>query len=121
MIHNKISAINAVNQQLEKSVLNGFNTSYSSINKSRTVWWFNINPGKFESDVHLILSNGSSFIWVTIPTERYSKPARFFRIRKDKNLIDIEISAEKGIYYLRDVKSGGTGFNFKPLVKGVFN
>ena len=36
-----------------KSNLSIANTSYSSINKSKEVWWFNISVSKFNKDLNL--------------------------------------------------------------------
>tara|TARA_R110002020_G_scaffold120453_8_gene274492 strand:- start:408 stop:575 length:168 start_codon:yes stop_codon:yes gene_type:complete len=40
-----------------------------------------------------------------------------FRIREDKNAVDLEISTDRNGLYLKDVKSGGNGFDFNPLMK----
>jgi hypothetical protein len=42
-----------------------------------------------------------------------------FKIRQDKNAVDLEISADRSFKYLQDIKSGGTYFNFKPFVKEI--
>lgn len=40
-----------------------------------------------------------------------------FRIRDDKNAVDLEISALSNLMYLTDRKSGGKGFDFRRFVK----
>ena len=113
-------AIETVNNYLKKNLLNNRNTNYSKINASKDVWWFNIDPERFQNELHLILKKGTGFIWITIPEEKYQKPERVFKIREDKNLVDIEISASPGMMYLRDIKSGSTGFYFKPYIVKTF-
>ena len=115
----KAQAMQVANNYLGSRLLKNSNSNYSKINDARPVWWFNINPKRFMQDLYLILAKDKGgFILVKIPKEKYKNPEHSFRIRKDKNLVDLEISTEPGLYYLRDIKSGGTGFNFKPyLVK----
>ena len=36
--------------------MDGGNTSFANINASKPVWWININPSKFKSDLHLLLA-----------------------------------------------------------------
>jgi hypothetical protein len=97
--------------------LNSSNTSYSKINKSKAVWWFNVRTDKFNEDVHLLLNTESKVIWITLPKGFVSNVASYFRIRHDKNAVDLEISADRNYKYLVDVKSGGTGFDFSAFVE----
>jgi hypothetical protein len=112
----KNEAMNIVNLFVGIKKLSNNNTNYSNINKSKPVWWLNIDPDRFKRDLHLILVKGKGFIWITIPKEVCYNPAEKLRIREDKGLVDLEISAETGYYYLRDIKSGGTGFSFEQYV-----
>lgn len=103
--------------QLYKGGLNSSNTSYSSINKSKEVWWFNIALPKFNEDVHLLLSTSNYTLWLHLPKGFAKQLGSTFKIREDKNAVDLEISADKNYKYLKDVKSGGTGFDFTAFVK----
>lgn len=96
------------------------NTSLASINKSKEVWWLNIPVGKFEEQVNLILQGGDKVIWIQLPKNFVTNLASKFKIREDKNAVDLEISADRSYLYLKDVKSGGTHFDFKPFVKEQF-
>ena len=97
--------------------LNSSNTSYSKINKSKEVWWFNVRTDKFNSDVHLLLNTESKVIWIKLPKGFVNNLNSTFKIREDKDAVDLEISADRSFKYLHDVKSGGSGFDFTPFVK----
>ncbi|WP_298286844.1 hypothetical protein [uncultured Lutibacter sp.] len=116
----KGEAISIVNAYLNDKILNSKNTNLSKINKKKPVWWFNIPPERFQNDLNLLLNEKDKFIWLQIPANKISDPEKYFRIRKDKNLVDIEISAQVGVYQMRDVKSGGMGYNFEPHIKHIF-
>jgi hypothetical protein len=96
------------------SGLNNCNTSFSSINKSKEVWWFNVPVSKFTDNVHLLLNTPEYTYWVHLP-RGFAKGVPF-RIRPDKNAVDLEISANPEFMYLKDVKSGGVGFDFSEFV-----
>lgn len=102
--------------QTHKAGLNNANTSFSSINKSKEVWWFNIVVPKFDEEVHLLLSAGNYALWLHLPKGFVKQVSASFKIRQDKNAVDLEISADKSFKYLKDVKSGGTGFDFAGFV-----
>lgn len=105
----------------EKASLTIKNTSFSNINKSKNVWWFNVQVKKFTEDVHLLLNTESNVIWITLPKGFVSNLYSTFKVREDKDAVDLEISADKHFRYLHDVKSGGTGFDFSPYVKEKIN
>ena len=96
--------------------LNNSNTSYSKINKSKAVWWFNVRTDKFSDVVNLLLNEGSKVIWITLPKGFVSYLYTTFKVRKDKDAVDLEISADRNFKYMKDVKSGGTGFDFSGYV-----
>lgn len=102
-----------------KGNLNNGNTSYSQINKAKAVWWFNIRVSRFVEDVHLLLNAMDHSIWITLPKGFVSNLSGTFRIRKATDAVDIEISADKNFRHMVDVKSGGTGFDFRKYVKEV--
>ncbi|WP_282122164.1 hypothetical protein [Algibacter mikhailovii] len=99
--------------------LNSSNASYSKINKSKDVWWFNVRTDKFNSDVHLLLNTVRKVIWIKLPKGSMSNLYNTFKVREDKDAVDLEISADRNFNYLQDVKSGGTGFDFSGFVKEI--
>lgn len=103
--------------QTHKGGLNVSNTSFSSINKSKEVWWFNVAVPKFNDDVHLLLSTNGYALWLHLPKGFVRQLADAFKIREDKDAVDLEISADKNFKYLKDIKSGGSEFDFKSFVK----
>ena len=105
--------ITYINQSY-KGGLSSRNTSYSKINKSKDVWWFNVPVTKFTEDVHLLLKTEHFALWVVLPKGLIKGMP--FKIREDKNAVDLEISADRSFKYLVDVKSGGTGLDFKEYV-----
>ena len=120
---NKSDAIRKVNAHLGEPLLKGSgrnsNTHFSNINKSaKKVWWFNIPPQKFGNELHLLCVKKSGLIWLRIKAGAIRNPESVFKLRTDervKGLIDLEI-AVSGDLYLKDVKSGGTGYDFRPHV-----
>ncbi len=103
----KSDAILHVNAHIDNTLLGNQNTCFSSINKSKDVWWFNIPPKKFSEELHLLLKGKKSLIWLKIPANSFSDLMQTFRYRTDKNAIDLEISSNKLSRYLQDIKSGG--------------
>jgi hypothetical protein len=110
----KKEIIDYINQTY-KADLNSKNTSYSKINKSKDVWWFNVSVSKFIEDVNLLLNTENQVLWIVLP-KGFTNGVPF-KIREDKNAVDLEISADKSFKYLQDVKSGGTEFDFSSFVK----
>ncbi|WP_081210515.1 hypothetical protein [Salegentibacter sediminis] len=100
--------------------VNSSNTSYSNINKSKQVWWFNVPVRKFDDEVNLLLKGEEEIIWVKLPKDFVTNLESKFKIRQDKDAVDLEISADRSYLYLKDVKSGGKHFDFKPYVKERF-
>tara|TARA_R110000744_G_scaffold12647_3_gene37485 strand:- start:6550 stop:6912 length:363 start_codon:yes stop_codon:yes gene_type:complete len=101
----------------EGGALHSSNTSYSKINISKEVWWLNVPTHKFNGAVNLLLKANKKVIWVQLPKGFVNNIAAYFKIRPDRDAVDLEISADKNYMYLRDVKSGGTGFDFSGFVK----
>lgn len=112
----KSQLIAYINQN-QKGGLNSTNASFSSINKSREVWWFNVVVSKFDSDVHLLLSGNTYALWLHLPKGFVKQLAATFKIREDKNAVDLEISADRNFKYLKDIKSGGSEFDFTSFVR----
>tara|TARA_R110000868_G_scaffold60556_2_gene184795 strand:- start:2146 stop:2505 length:360 start_codon:yes stop_codon:yes gene_type:complete len=92
------------------------NTSYSKINKSKDVWWFNIATSKFNAPVNLLLQIEDGVFWIVLPVGFVNSIEKAFRIRQDKDAVDLEINAGSR-NFLCDVKSGGTLFDFKNYIK----
>ena len=116
----KSQLIDYVQSNFGGKTVRSTNTSYASINKSKEVWWLNIPVGKFEEQVNLLLLGKDKVIWIQLPKNFVLNLATKFKIREDKNVVDLEISADKSYLYLKDLKSGGTHFDFKPFVKEQF-
>jgi hypothetical protein len=104
------------NQKINKS-----NTFISNINKSKPVWWLNINVKKFNNEVNLLLNSNDKIIWIFLPKGFVNDVKSKFKIRTVKNAVDLEISSESNSRYLFDIKSGGTNFNFSPFIKEIIN
>ena len=112
----KSQAIKVVNEHLGYRELTSRNTSFSNVNKGKPVWWLNINPIKFRNESHILLAKHSGLIWLRIGANAFQNLESVFRIRADKGAIDLEI-ASSGAQYMRDIKSGGTGYDFKPHIE----
>ena len=113
---NKKHLIDRINTEFGATLYSG-NTCFSSINKSKRVWWANIHLSKFADEVHLLLADIDHFLWISLPKGFVTNLSDKFKIRGDKNAVDLEISADRNFKYLIDVKSGGTGFDFRGFVK----
>jgi hypothetical protein len=116
----KKAAMDIVNNHIGYDALSKLNTNYATLNLELSRWWFDIPPEKFRNELHLILAQEDSFKWVKIPPHVARNPLEKFAMREDKGLIDILISAKSGYYYLRDVRSNSTNFNFEPYVQKEF-
>ena len=112
----KSQAINIVNSHLGHRALTYRNTSFSNINKAKPVWWLNISPQKFDSELHILLANNPGLIWLKIKANTFSDLEGVFRTRSDNGYIDLEIPVS-GYEYMRDIKSGGSGYDFKPHIQ----
>ena len=95
------------------------NTSFSNVNVAKKVWWTNIPLHKFNNTYHLLFNNTNEVIWIVLPKNFVTSLSAKFRIRHDRDAVDIEVWAEKDERYMTDVKSGGKGFNFKPFIKEI--
>ena len=109
----KKSAIAKVNEHVGQPLLNYGNTSFANVNSGKDVWWVNVNPGKFEHELHIILvkDEDEGLIWLRIAPGSISAPEDVFRVKKDNGYFDFEISCSPE-RYLKDVKSGGTEYDF---------
>lgn len=109
---NKRTAIRLVNSYLKQDALDKSNTHFSNVNSAKEVWWFNIPPKKFEQELHLLCAGKPGLIWLTIEANSVPEPGRIFRLRQDKEAIDLEISCAQE-RYMHDIKSGGSGYDFR--------
>ena len=114
-MNTKQECIAAINLKY-KAGLSNINTSYSNINKSKNVWWFNIATSKFKAPVNLLLKTEDGVFWINLPIGFVSSIKKTFKIREDKDVVDLEINAGSN-NFLCDVKSGGTEFNFNAFIK----
>ena len=112
---NKSTAMRIVNEHIGGRALNHSNTSFSNINTHHPVWWLNIRPHRFKNELHILLAKNPGLIWLRLDANAIPNPESVFRVRADKGLIDLEI-AVSGNLYLKDVKSGGVGYDFRPHV-----
>ena len=113
---NKSQAIEMVNDHLRDDVLTSDNTSFASVNRSKSVWWLNISTRRFKSELHILLAKNPGLIWLRIKANAFQRLDNVFRIRLDKDAVDLEISSG-GTQYMRDTKSGGVGYDFRPHIK----
>lgn len=115
---NKKDAIDYINKTYGGD-LNNANTSFASISisKYKTVWWANIPLKKFNESVHLLFNDTDEVIWIELPKSFEPNLSDKFKIRPDINAVDIEVWAVNDEQYMKDVKSGATGFDFKPFIK----
>lgn len=110
----KNEAIDLINKLVKKNMVTNYNTSFANVNKSKPVWWLNINPDKFNYDLFLLLVKRNHLYVFHIPSKKILNPTTKFRLKG--KLLDIEIGTNLGYDHFRDVKSGGTKFNFKPYL-----
>jgi hypothetical protein len=111
----KKELIEYLNKEYNAALTNS-NTSFSNINKSKNVWWFNVPVSKFKSEVNLLLKIEAGVFWIVLSVGFVESIEETFRIREDKNAVDLEINAGSN-NFLCDVKSGGVGFDFGRFVK----
>ena len=109
----KRSAMEMVNEHLGNRLLYGRNTSFANISGPASLWWMTIDPSKFKSDLHLLLAKegDGGLIWLRIEGNSFPDVRKVFRVRQDKDCIDLEISSRPP-KYMTDVKSGGTEYDF---------
>ena len=112
----KSKAIMLVNSHLSNDVLNSKNTTFSSVNATKNVWWLNISPKKFEQELHILCAEEFKLFWLVIEENSIPNPESKFKLRKDKFVLDIEISYAPE-WYMHDVKSGGTRYDFHPHIR----
>ena len=110
------AAIKLVNDLQHDAALDGTNTHVSNVNRAKDVWWFNIPPKKFEQELHLLCAGKAGLIWLTIEANAIPNPEVTFRSRQDNGKIDFEISCAPE-RYMRDVKNGGSGYDFRSHIR----
>ena len=103
----------------KSQILTMKNAHFANINNKKDVWWFTIPLTKFDNDLHLLLNKVNGFIWLKISANTFEEISNVFRIKQGK-WVDFEISSNKRSY-MKDVKSGGTKYDFKIHVKHEFN
>ena len=113
-------AIEYVNSQIDQSLLNCQNANLANVNTRRPVWWLHIPLNRTCRELHILLKRqDGGLVWLKLPANTLSEER--FRCRKirDKKKIDLEIGTE-GVDYLKDIKSGGTRYDFSPHVVHEF-
>ena len=106
-----------INQHVGDQLLRTDNTIFASISSKKDVWWLTVDTRKFRRELHVILvKNGDSgLIWLRIAPGSISAPKDVFRFRvkKKNDCVDCEISSHPDDRrYMRDIRSGGTEYDF---------
>ncbi len=120
---NKKDASKIINKDYEKIILNpnnNGNVKFSNKSSSKNVYWINIHiDSRLSKELHIILNNEEKrkFTHLVIPPHEL-KPSLFKTNGLDK--IDIELSSDNH-NYLKDIKSGGTHYNFSKYISKIFN
>ncbi len=112
----KSVAIDRVNRHLGHKLLSGSNTNFANVNTQGPVWWLNIPPNRFRRELHILLAKDRRLIWLRIPPNTIRNPERVFKTRRDNGYIDLDISSNTDDRYLRDIKSGVRGYDFRNYV-----
>jgi len=113
----KKEAMTLVNIKLSLH-LNTLNTTFSNINETHPVWWFEPTNYRFNKDLHLLLNdqNRKILYYFLIKGGSIKNPEMLFRQRNDKSRINtshIEIRVGDGNF--TDIL--GKGFRFKEYLK----
>jgi len=116
---NKLSkedAIRIINKKLSLSI-NGSNTTFSNINNTVQVWWFEPTNDRFNNDFHLILNDHhkKKLYYFFIKNNSITEPENTFH-QKTVNKSQIIINVEDDNF--QDVKRG---FKFKKYLKDVID
>ena len=113
---NKARAMERANSHLGFVSLNRGNTAFANVNAAKPVWWFNIDTRKFRSDLHLLCAGDPEPVWLKIEANAFPNPEGAFGVRRDNGLIDLEIPCDVH-QYMREVNSGGRGYDFRPHIR----
>ena len=113
---NKVRAIERVSSDLGHALLNHANAAFANVNAARPVWWFNIDLRKFGNDLHLHCAGNPGLVWLKFDAGTFRNPQGTFRSRRDNGRIELESSCDVA-RYMRDVKSAGIGYDFRPHVQ----
>lgn len=116
-----------VNTHVGQRLLTRENTNFASksIHSSgQYVWWFDIFLERTSRDLHLLLKramkdDAGGMIWLKLPANTLSMEGFGYRKIKGKNAIVLEIGTQ-GINYLKDIRSGGVGYDFASHVQHEF-
>lgn len=117
----KFTAVNFVNKQLGQEVLKNSNTNFSNINSRRLVWWMNIKLDRLKEDFNILLVDKEELHWLKVQANHFNNPRAIFRVWEEKKAIDLYISADKNDRYFKDLSSGATEVDFKPLIHKSFS
>lgn len=115
----RVQAIAKVNAHLGYDVLkyrsNTYFANISSNRKPQPHWWLTIPTARFKHDLHILLvpENGSGLIWLRVKAKTITNPVQTFSKRSDKPAISLHIASSD----MRDIRNGGTGYDFKPHIE----
>ena len=109
----KTEAIARMNKAYGTDVLTSRTAHFANINKSKDVWWFDIPLRKISSpvtadalDLLVYDYRDDQLYHLRVPTEFIRKNLRELVVRSDKEVISLELSADKAELF-RDLRSKG--------------
>jgi hypothetical protein len=113
----KREALRIINNQRHLG-LNSYNTTFSNINRSVPLWWFEPASEKFELDFNLVLNNNrnNTLYYFCIPEGEIRNPREIFYVRQDNYLLQLKININN--YNFTDNYSG---FNFRNYLREVIH
>jgi len=126
-IMNKKIASKIINNDLGLNRLdpeNNGNVKWANINSKKNVYWINIHiDERLNHEYHFILNNKNKreFIYMVIPPNIFKDNLFVCRFDRTNGLdkYDVELSVNEASY-LKDIKSGGSGFSFSKFVTKVY-
>jgi hypothetical protein len=113
----KREALRIINNQYHLG-LNSYNTTFSNINGSVPLWWFEPASEKFKFDFNLVLNNNrnNTLYYFCIPEGEIRNPREIFYVRQDNYLLQLKININN--YNFTDNYSG---FNFRNYLREVIH
>jgi hypothetical protein len=112
----KAEAIIRIQKHLELS-LDQSNTHFANINSQKDVWWFDIplrkvsHPDVKQIDLLLYDHRDNDLHLLRIPTEYLRKNLKLLVVRKEKDSVSLELSADEARQF-QDVRPKGGRVHF---------